>query len=92
MVSKRSNKILQTWGPPFSPALNVLPIVEVVPGEHGAVCGVEVQPPDAVRVQQVHETGRGVADGGWMLSCVALHAALIFSDVCNFNSSELEVQ
>ena len=37
---------------------SALPIVEVVSGEHGAVCGVEVEPPDAVGVQQVHETAR----------------------------------
>ena len=40
------------------PSGNGLPIVEVVSGEHGAVCGVEVEPPDAVGVQQVHETAR----------------------------------
>ena len=44
-----------------------LPIVEVVSGEHGAVCGVEVEPPDAVGVQQVHETARERKSAGWRM-------------------------
>ena len=41
----------------------ILPIVEVVSGQHGAVGGVEVQSPYAVGVQKVHKTGRGRSGG-----------------------------
>ena len=38
------------------------PVVQVVSGEHCAVGRVEVQPPDPVGVQQVHETEERAAE------------------------------
>ena len=48
---------------PRARAGRILPIVEVVSGQHGAVGGVEVQSPYAVGVQKVHKTGRGRSGG-----------------------------
>ena len=55
-----------------------LPIVEVVSGEHGAVCGVEVEPPDAVGVQQVHETAM---EEEWRMDAFMFHVSNFYPNL-----------